>query len=113
MTRQRKPSISAAVPQSTLSIGAERDLVAEDVAAVGVGGAADPAQQRHVVDLAQLGLGQAERAGEADGEQAERRALDRVARAEVGRQRERGDDLGQARSVGSDSSSISSEPWPG
>jgi len=79
-------------------LAAERDLVADDRREhVGLGVAADIAQQRLVVDLAKLAFAQATEIAQPHRQHARaQRELERLAHPQVGRQRERGHKLGQA-----------------
>ena len=75
-----------------------RKLVAEPVRCLtGIAHAADPAQQRHVVDIGQLPLREAEVTTECHREQARPQdVLHRLTHPEIACQRERGHELGEA-----------------
>ena len=78
-------------------VGPERDLVADEGGhRVGLGVAANEAQQRLVIDLAPLAVGQAQRFPEAHPQHARAQGvLERLAHAQVGRQRQHSEELGQ------------------
>ena len=80
-----------------VAVGAEGDVVAEpgrDL--VAVGDAADPGEQRDVVERRAFGLGEADPVAEPGGDAPRaQHVLHRLAQTEVGAERERGDELGQ------------------
>jgi hypothetical protein len=81
-----------------VAVGPQLDVVSEPARLlVRVGVAAEPGEQRHVVDDGTVGVGQVDVLGDAQPEHARsQHVLHRLAEPEVSRERHRCDQLGQA-----------------